>query len=162
MTARRPTRQMVPHVEAMSDACRQQLITGFDFFGDAYSRDPESDPPAMKQMREDWETHREEMLAEWIAERPGSRPWAWWTFDAVARRETSDGTDHPFDRLERRELCEKWHAEHPAMRHDERFVELFFGVPVICVEAARFETERQYLSRLNLLTSDEQQTKETK
>ena len=157
MTARRPTRQMVAPVAELSDGRREHLLNGFSFFGEGY---PESDPAAMKRMRADWQRHRDELLPEWIALHPGSRPWAWWAFDAPARRETSDGSDHPFDRLERRELCEKWHSEHPEMRHPERFVELFFGVPAICVEAARFESQRAYLARHNLLTEEERQTKE--
>lgn len=151
MANTRPTRKPVAPVEALSDACREQLITGHDFFSDGYGHDAESDPTAMKQMRQDWETHREEMLAKWIAEHPGSRPFAWWLFDAPTRRETSDGSVHPFDRPERRELCEKWHAQYPSQGHDQRFYELFYGVPAICVESVRYETERAYLTRLALL-----------
>ena len=55
MTARRPTRQMVPHVAELSDACRQHLLNGFSFFGEGY---PESAPTALERMREDWQTHR--------------------------------------------------------------------------------------------------------
>lgn len=155
MTARRPTRQMVAPVAELSDGCREQLLTGHDFFGDGYGHDAESDPTAMERMRADWQRFRDELLQEWIASHPGSRPFAWWAFDAPARRETSDGSDHPFDRPERRALCAEWHAQYPAIRHDKRFVELFFGVPVICVESVRYETERQYLVRRGLLTTDE-------
>lgn len=157
MTARRPTRQMVAPVAEVSDACRQQLLTGHDCFGDGYMDDTE-------RMREDWRRFRVELLAGWIALRPGTRPFGWWRFDAPARRETIDGSDHPFDRLERQERCAVWHAQHPAMRHPERFYELFFGVPCIVVGEGHvhYETERQHLARLNLLTVEEQQTKETK
>ena len=148
MTARRPTRQMVAPVAELSDGCRQQLLTGHDFFGDGYMDDTE-------RMREDWRRFRVELLAGWIALRPGTRPFGWWRFDAPARRETIDGSVHPFDRPERQERCETWHSQHPEMRHPERFVELFFGVPVIAVEAARYESQRHYLTRLGLLTSDE-------
>ena len=159
MTARRPTRQMVAPVAELSDGCRQHLFDGFSFIGEGY---PDSDPTALERIRADWQRHRDELLREWIAERPGSRPWGWWAFDAVARRETSDGSVHPFDRPERQERCAVWHAQHPAMRHDQRFVELFFGVPVIVAGEGHvhYETQRHYLARLNLLTSDEQQPKE--
>lgn len=152
MTARRPTRQMVAPVAAMSDGCRQHLFDGFSFIGEGY---PDSDPTALERMRADWQRHRDELLAEWIASRPGERPFVWWLFDAPTRRETIDGSVHPFDRPERQERCETWHSQHPEMRHPERFVELFFGVPVIAVEAARYESQRHYLTRLGLLTSDE-------
>ncbi len=140
MANTRPTRKPVAPVEALSDGCREQLASGHDFFGDGYGHDAESDPTAMKQMREDWETHREEMLAKWIAEHPGSRPFCWWMFDAPTRRETIDGSVHPFDRPERKSLCE-----------------LFFGVPRIVVGegCVRYESQRHYLTRLGLLTSDE-------
>lgn len=32
--------------------------------------------------KETWAEHRERLLKAWIRERPGSRPWAWWEFDA--------------------------------------------------------------------------------
>ena len=157
MANTRPTRKPVAPVEEVSDACREQLLTGHDFFGDGYGHDAENDPTAMERMREDWETHREEMLAKWIAERPGSRPWAWWTFDAPTRRETSDGSVHPFDRPTRRELCEKWHAQYPAMRYDLRFWDLYYGRPAIIVGEGmvHYESQRAYLARHNSLTSDE-------
>lgn len=31
---------------------------------------------------EEWEACRAELLQQWIKERPGTRPWAWWHFDA--------------------------------------------------------------------------------
>jgi hypothetical protein len=31
-----------------------------------------------------WAAVRDELLAAWIAERPGTRPWAWWLHDAPA------------------------------------------------------------------------------
>lgn len=34
-----------------------------------------------------WETVREEVLATWIAEAPGTRPWGWWRFDAPRWRQ---------------------------------------------------------------------------
>lgn len=153
MTAPRQRRKPVAPVAALPDACRYQLLTGCDHFGCGFGRDPTG--AALDRMRADWQTHRDELLAEWIAEHPGTRPFAWWQFDSVGRRETIDGSVHPFDRPERRELCRRWHAAHSGMRHDERFVELFFGVPVICVEWVRYESERAYLARLNLLTPDE-------
>src|SRR3972149_4365387 len=34
----------------------------------------------------DWEAIREEILADWIQERPGTRPHMWWAVDAPAPR----------------------------------------------------------------------------
>jgi hypothetical protein len=33
-------------------------------------------------IRADWARVRDELLRIWIGERPGTRPWAWWQFDA--------------------------------------------------------------------------------
>jgi hypothetical protein len=33
-------------------------------------------------LREDWEAARTELLAGWVQDHPGSRPWPWWRFDA--------------------------------------------------------------------------------
>ena len=32
--------------------------------------------------REVWCDLREQLLAEWVSEHPGTRPFAWWTYDA--------------------------------------------------------------------------------
>lgn len=157
MTAPRSTRKMVAPTEALSAACREQLLTGHDFFGDGYGRDVLNDPTALSRMGADWQRYRGELLAEWIAEHPGTRPFAWWQFDAVSRRETIDGSVHPFDRPERRELCDEWHAQHPSMGYDRRFWELFYGRPAIVVGEGmvRYESEARYLTRLGLLLPGE-------
>lgn len=160
MANTRPTRKPVAPVEALSDACREQLLTGHDLRGEAYSRDVENDPTALKRMREDWNRYRDELLREWIASRPGSRPFAWWLFDATGRRETIDGSVHPFDRPERRKLCDEWHARYPRVGHDRLFYELFYGRPRIVVGEGmvHYESEREYLARLGLLTRDERES----
>lgn len=33
-------------------------------------------------VRSAWEAVRDELLADWIRERPGRRPWGWWRYDA--------------------------------------------------------------------------------
>lgn len=33
-----------------------------------------------------WEQQRDTLLAAWVQERPGTRPWAWWCFDAPEDR----------------------------------------------------------------------------
>lgn len=35
-------------------------------------------------VREYWQAYREDLLAEWVERNPGSRPPAWWRFDAPA------------------------------------------------------------------------------
>lgn len=36
--------------------------------------------------REMWNEKRDALMASWVQERPGTRPWAWWTFDAPEDR----------------------------------------------------------------------------
>lgn len=156
MANARPTRKMVAETsKALSAPEKRQLLHGHDFFNTAYGRNPTGE--ALERMRTDWNRYRDELLREWIASRPGSRPFGWWTFDAVERRETIDGSVHPFDRPERRALCEKWHARNPNQGYDRRFWELYYGMPAIVVGEGmvRYESERAYLKRLGLLTSDE-------
>jgi hypothetical protein len=33
-----------------------------------------------------WEAMREELLAVWVQEHPGTRPWGWWEYDAPEDR----------------------------------------------------------------------------
>ncbi|WP_232199382.1 hypothetical protein [Thioalkalivibrio thiocyanodenitrificans] len=39
-----------------------------------------------ERMRRDWERHRDQLLAEWSATNAGTRPFAWWKFDAPEPR----------------------------------------------------------------------------
>lgn len=154
MTAPRPRRRPVAADDAIDQEKRQQLLTGFAVDG-GYGRNPQGD--LLDQMRQDWEANRDELLAEWVATNPGTRPLAWWEFDAPAgtRRETIDGSPHPFDRPERESLRQKWHSEHPHMNYDTGFLRLYRGTPAITVEHVRYESEIDYLQRLELLLPGE-------
>jgi hypothetical protein len=59
-----------------------QLLTGFDFFGDAFGKGK----PNLEDMRDAWDSLRDELLPKFIAENPGERPFAWWKFDAPEPR----------------------------------------------------------------------------
>lgn len=115
-----------------------QLLSGFDLLGTAFGDDKRK-PCDRDAMRAAWESLRDELLPQWIAEKPGSRPWAWWIFDAPERRQrvgtwrvragavknnlghfddadyelVDDGKPHPFDIPERREYVTQWDAEYP-------------------------------------------------
>lgn len=43
-------------------------------------------------VRRCWEELRDELLERWIAARPGTRPWAWWQFDAHEPRRLLPGS----------------------------------------------------------------------
>src|SRR4051794_23886652 len=91
-----------------------QLQTGFDLFGLAFGNEGSyGDAFDDAAAREAWEIMRDKIMAEWIREQPGTRPWAWWRFDAPApaRRECVDGHLHPFDDKERTLKVANSHCE---------------------------------------------------
>ena len=114
--------------------------------------------PTEDDKRVAWEAGRADILAEWIAERPGTRPPAWWDFDSPERRRRIDGKPHPFDVPERVALVAKHERENPGRKVDS--CRLSYGLPCIAMvetdwEDAEYEDEMDYLSRLDLLTDDE-------
>ena len=129
-----------------------QLLAGL---GDAFGKDADFD---QEQARECWQKHREVLLAEWIEDNPGTRPWAWWRFDAPERRQCTNGP-HPHD-------CQTYIAKAEAsLRRSEWFGQVAFaltyGVPRImggcecCNPEPDYEWEVEYLHRLELLTPAE-------
>jgi hypothetical protein len=92
------------------------------------------------ELADAWAMLRDEMLPEHIAENPGTRPWAWWAFESKEpRRRVNDGPE----------------AIGPAT---------WFGTPsrfTAMPPAGMFESERDYLQRLGLLTDDERKALQT-
>lgn len=121
---------------------RQQLLTGFEFFGQGFGRDgSERRPLDLNLAREAWEELREELLPEFIASKPFARPWAWWVFDAPEpRREAVDGGSG--------DDAEAWLGS-PAWWAG--FHETPPGPSRGC------ESFREYLARLDLLTLEERE-----
>jgi hypothetical protein len=76
-----------------SESVRLMLLTGvyFYFLDPAPAR--EDTPPSDDVLRAAWELLREELIAEHVAAEPGTRPWAWWRFDASEQRRLVAG-DH--------------------------------------------------------------------
>lgn len=77
-----------------------QLISGWDFFGDAYGDGTRVGGPGpdLELMQQHWEQHRVAVFARFHkgAIRSRLRPWAWWQFD--------QGYDRaPYDPLEEAE-----------------------------------------------------------
>ncbi len=90
--------------------------------------------------------HGKEILKDWIAESPGSRPWAWWEVTAPETRRQIKGI----------EILDEWPGD---LVYD-------FGIPVYSasyhlgesknkIKESDFESEAAYLKRLNLLTESE-------
>jgi len=69
-----------------SDRHRLQLRVRWDFFGGGFGDGPEA-VPAMKAA---WLEIGDSVLEEHIHERPGTRPWAWWQFDAPEQRDDNE------------------------------------------------------------------------
>jgi hypothetical protein len=134
-----------------------QLNTGLELFDDAFGWDQDFDEAAA---REAWELMREKLMADWIREQPGTRPWAWWAFDAPqpARRERIDGGVHPHDNKARSLKVANSDSEYlwkVAYR-------LTFGLPSCYIppfdngiKTEWFEPEWAFLHRHNLLRPDD-------
>lgn len=106
-----------------------ELLSGFDFFGDSFGGDEE-----LRQRA--WRLFREQILALWTKYKPGTRPWAWWHYDAPGSRLRLGG-------------------EGIACGEKTRF-----GVPCRWENIARdnpplYESEAAFLSRYGLLADKE-------
>ncbi|MCA9113960.1 MAG: hypothetical protein KDA79_02665 [Planctomycetaceae bacterium] len=112
--------------------------------------------------RQAWEHLRETVLSEHIAEKPGTRPEAWWRYSIPAgtRRERIDGGVHPYDEPNNPKRHCGFHYGLPYERHSEGFVGT--GWKPHPDALAIYETQTDYLRRLNLLTAAEIQALESK
>ena len=83
-----------------------------------------------------WERLRTVIVVDWIRERPGTRPWAWWAFDAPEpRRQISGGPTRDGDGL--------WCGMPPCWGAEQ------------FAEPPTFETEWEFLQRLKLFETGE-------
>jgi len=120
-----------------------QLKTGHSFeilgptFGRTFGPRADFDEDAA---REAWFDLRLQIIAEYAAEKPCTRPAAWWWFEAPELRRRIDGGHHP---------CEGPDGTIPLCR----------GIPTIYFTEDHFravyESEPAYLLRLRLLTKGE-------
>jgi hypothetical protein len=63
-----------------TERVRARLLSGHDF---AFLDGAEEWPALSRdELREAWTLLRDELLQEHIAQQPGSRPWAWWQWEA--------------------------------------------------------------------------------
>ena len=67
-------------------AHRMQLRVRWDYFDDAFGDGPES----RAAMQKAWEEIGQEVTAEHVTERPGTRPWAWWQWTSPEPRNESE------------------------------------------------------------------------
>lgn len=130
------------------DGHREHLRYGHDFFDEGFGNLP--------YFREDdaaeaWDVLREELLREHIAERPCTRPWAWWLFEpheprlcvSAPPRGTEDEEDptEPDDDHGNEEGCRNFGIRSPYWGRDR--------------EELLFESQAHFLRRYGLLTKGE-------
>ena len=131
------------------------LETGFQFL-DAIVFD-DSRKPTREEIVAAWAEIGGQILSDWIAEKPGSRPWAWWHLHPEYRRDRIDGRPHPFSDTARKARIEKTEREYPGSSADA--MSLNFGKPRIWIVwddfDAVYESEAAFLRRNNLLTPGE-------
>ncbi len=123
------------------------LLDGLDLF-DPFKGDDDA-------KRQAWESLRADLLEDWIREHPGTRPWAFWKFEAPELRRRINGL-HPFDNLARTVFCERvgYRPEIYLQTHFGTPSSLFFQDGCDDFEAV-YESERAYLDRLGLLIDGE-------
>jgi hypothetical protein len=106
-----------------------------------------------------WSARRDELLRRWIAEHPGTRPYAWWVHDRPAgelRRHVAGGGCT----VDRQYIPGSVRVEH------QRYIICRTPTPG-CERVYRaddearpiWETELEFLRRLNLLTANERKAK---
>lgn len=161
----RPKRKLDPATMTVEEA--DHLLTGFSFDGGSPFDSPEA-------RRAAWRANREDLVLYWMGrsveldvsgelfwgsgpEGPGHRPRAWWQYEAPERRKLVDP-----DRL--REFVQARASQEAA----EKAVEMarswdgptYLGAPTLTPQNwsfQGFETQAEYLDRLDLLTSWERE-----
>ncbi|MET3839036.1 hypothetical protein [Bradyrhizobium sp. OAE829] len=118
-----------------------------------------------------WEAYREEVLAAWIADHPGTRPNLWWRFDAPRSAPEALGLTSEWpDKLEepRRQLGGSSQPLYQTSAYAPRFwrgiptdwpwvgADKFnLGTPIDWSDPPKFESEAAYLDRHGLLSPAE-------
>ena len=109
-----------------------------------------------------WELHRDQILSEWAAKYPGTRPFAWWEFDAP-RQPIGTYPGCYFDGglpAPRLKLKGAGTPNHEALNYVPSFC---FGLPATGYEALDpndppvYESEATYLKRHGLLIEGEEE-----
>jgi hypothetical protein len=106
----------------------------------------------MVALREAWGDLRDELMDQWIAEYPFSRPFAWLLFDATEPRQRTTGEQL----MESMELVKSrglYGGDYRLCYFENLNVRL--GAEETRYGEGNWETEKQYLCRLNLLTESE-------
>ena len=132
-----------------------QLLTG-RFWFDGFIR-PGNRDGCDDEMRPVWAALRDDLLQQWIQLYPGSRPYAWWRFDAPDLRRRTDGGVHPFDDPAHVERVASIKAEYP---NGLDLMKTAWGLPS-CVGPDQigvdYDSDIEYLVRLGLMSDEERE-----
>lgn len=163
----------------LSESLRRFLETGDSAMGIDAGMDV--DAHAVFRLRRDetalralWQDHRAELLAEFVAEHPGSCPWAWWRFEAPEPRRRLGGIGTPAAEVLayapeiRCGIPSRWVSEQDVAYYTGRAVDVhgcpigqefrghdFRGVAIDPDDPPRFESEAAFLDRHGLLSAAE-------
>jgi hypothetical protein len=118
------------------------LITGHFYETQHCRKDDEESQRAL------WDELKDDILAEHVKRSPGSRPWAWWKWEATEMRRVM-GLDRDIVGDETDRLPAFEDPNLPA-----HFKRNYFGKPNI-YDGFLYESEEEYLERLGLLTREE-------
>jgi hypothetical protein len=124
-----------------------------------------------------WQAVRDSLLGEWIPERPGTRPWAWWQFEAPEARRRLGGTGNRWADVHGDDRKQRFLFGLPTDWLSQSLVDYYNGrglvqkdrncwnldykegaFPFVGVDAndpPRFESEAAYLQRHGVLTKPE-------
>lgn len=137
----------------------EALCDGCDCLGEFHARvrdrhgrrDREAErDAALVAMSAAWEDLRDYLLPTFIAEHPGTRPWAWWAFDAPEPREQVLSCEETGWRPITDRVSRGVPAEFAPIPSSEHPYGMFPPVP-----EPMYESEFDYLMRLNLATDEE-------
>jgi hypothetical protein len=95
-----------------------------------------------------WAIHRDAILSAWIAEHPGTRPWAWWKFEAAEPRRCVVGAELLMSTREPTDWEFVWRAAHGVPAFLQSRPSGYLGLPTV-------ESQATYLDRLGLLAAEE-------
>jgi hypothetical protein len=120
---------------------------------------PPGAPDRRFDLKEFWLAHRETIVAEHVAERPGTRPTRWWDFEAPERRQRVGGVGSTWQDVY------DWDRGIPVRRVWYRLGDLNWHqgmrsrglTPMDPLDPPKFESEAAYLRRLGLFIAGEEE-----
>jgi hypothetical protein len=131
--------------EALSDAMKFHFMTGQYPEHDQFETWVEVWILREEQKRQLYEEHRDELLAEWGAAHPATRPWAWWRYEALEPRQCVSGAELLLPKLKPSDWEWHWREDFGVPGFRQSRPKGFDGYPEL-------ESEAAYLDRHQLLS----------